>query len=58
MVLELEKDFFSMSFCGYIEEVQAKYLMTKEEVASNFMNCLFLFGIQFALIVLIGNKLI
>ena len=46
-----------MAWCGYMQEYQTKYALKEEEINRNFLNCLFIFGLQSLLVAMVGVEI-
>lgn len=56
--LVIMKDFYSIAYCGYITEIKERYMQTDSDIATNFFNCLFLFTIQIAVVLVVTYDLL
>lgn len=52
--LSLAEDFYAITYLGYIMENQAKFSVTKDQQHQNFTNCMYIFGFQTVLSLLVG----
>lgn len=55
--LEVEEDFYCISYLSHIKGNRHKLKITVDDIASNFKTCVFLFSIQMMLVVLIGQEI-